>query len=153
MKKINYLWLGAIAVCAYLLYATDGCDHSPEFPRLTSGSADAPITLRAFEVQLTGTGGIYQKVFSTQLYNGTDWTFTRVDVILRNTKTFNSRRFRLSQPETKLDYETAKRLPIKIALMKPYSTCTFEAPIGDFLDGLEKGDWSWDIVEAYGFRE
>ena len=154
MTRSDILWCGALAVGAYLLYATGGCEHSPEFPQFSKGSADAPIALRSSELpKLTGTGGAYQGVFGTQLYNGTDWTITRVDVALTKTKTSDSRRFRLSPPETKFDYETAKRLPIKIAPMKPYSKGTFEASIGDFLEGTEKGDWSWNIVEAFGFRE
>ena len=143
-----------IAVCAYILYSTGGLQHMPELPTFQKGSPEAPTSLRTSELsKLTATGGYYQGRFGTQLYNGTDWTISHVDVTLTKIKTSDSRRFRLSPPETKLDYDTYKRVPIKVVPLKPYSKGTFEASIGDFLEGIPNGEWSWSVTAASGFQD
>lgn len=157
----NFQWSAvfkALVIIAfiYLLYASDGCQHDPELPYISKGSLDAPVSLRSSEFpKITGGANFYQSSFSADLYNGTDWTVSRVDVIITNKS--ESRRFRLSPPETaaELDSTTMKVIKKKIdpAPAKPYSKGRFEAEVGDFLKEAKQGDWSWKLVEVFGFRQ
>jgi hypothetical protein len=154
------IWIGIIALGIYMPYATDGCQHSPELPYVRKGSREAPLPLHSSEIpKLTGGANFYQGTFSADLYNGTEWTITRVDVAITKKKeqTSESRRFRLSPPETSSEFDpaTTKIVEKKIEPVpaRPYSKGVFQAEIDDFLNGAQKGEWSWSIVEVFGFRE
>lgn len=149
----------------YILYATEGFYHPERFPQLpqfSKGSLTSPVALRATELKKIIGSGWNQSpplwsgpspTFAVDVYNGTEWTITGVDVTLTNKKTSNSRRFRLSPLKVRYDRETQKTVDIKSAPMQPYSKGVFNADIGDFLAGAEKSEWSWALVEAFGFRE
>jgi len=154
-QRSNIFWsVICVAATAYLLYSTGGCEHFPEFPHFGRGSAESPVSLNPSEIaKITGGGNPYQGSFYTQLYNGTDWSVTRIDVTLTNKKTSSERRFLLSPPSTKLDLDTMKQVPTKVEPMRPFSKGTFQADIGDFLNGAKEGEWTWSITSAFGFRE
>ena len=157
----KFLWspvvlFAVVSICIWMLYASDGCQHTPELPSISKGSRDAPVSLRSTDItKLTGEAYSHQGSFSANFYNGSVWNIGRVDVILTKKKTFQSRRFRLSPRETSTEFDpiTMKVVEKKIEpIAKPFSEASFQGEVGDFLDGVEQGEWTWNIVEAFGFR-
>lgn len=126
----------------------------------SKGTRDSPVDLPSKEQEkITGKAYLVNKVFDTkhrlraEIYNGTDWTLTDVDVVATKAKTQDKRRFRLEI----WDWEKNTKITLQ-----PYSTGEFAGKTGDFLDAPKaalldgpetKGDdWSWGIVSARGFK-
>ena len=154
---INILFFGFVALGAYVLIATDGCQRSV-LPVIRKGSFEAPVSIPSDEtLKVTGKASHHNGTFSSDLYNGTEWTLTRIDVVVvRKKEPHEQRRFRLAPPETTTDIDqtTMKLVEKKVSpLVKPYSQGDFRGEVADFLNGAESGDWTWGIVELFGFRD
>jgi len=153
----NILLFGVVALGAYVLFATDGCQRSV-LPAIRKGSFEAPVSIPSDENRkVSGKVSHYNGTFSANLYNGTEWTLTRIDVVLvRKKEPQEQKRFRLAPPETTTDFDptTMKLVEKKVTpLVKPYSQGDFRGEVADFLNGAESGEWTWGIVELFGFRE
>jgi hypothetical protein len=138
----------------------------------SKGSKDKPVLLEQNDLsKITGKMSLYDgsKFLRAELYNGTDWTLTDVDiVVLRPVGTGDRlipRRFRLNLCDTAGQ------------CFKPFINGEFEENVGDFLDPnntneifSSQGDYgvkmvqseygettnnmfSWGIVSARGFKE
>ena len=91
----------------------------------------------------------WRKLLKAELYNGTAWTLTDVDIeLLRPVDTsgrMTTRRFRMNA----FDKDGQS--------FKPFANREFEENIGDFLDGINTNDtnnaFSWNVVSAHGFKE
>lgn len=122
------------------------------------GTSENPVVLPEHATdKITGKSWFSGKTINSELYNGTDWTLTDVDVAVSNKKKGQERRFRLAIWDKKVEWQKDARGPnstkTRVTLI-PYATGEFEGDIGDFLDGVEtKEDWSWGIESARGFKQ
>jgi hypothetical protein len=138
----------------------------------SKGSKDKPVLLEQNDlVKITGKMSLHEgsKFLRAELYNGTDWTLTDVDVVVFRPvgkgDMLVPRRFRLNLRDTTGQF------------FKPFVNGEFEENIGDFLNFsdtnevfLAQGDYgvkmvqsengvttnntfSWGIVSARGFKE
>jgi hypothetical protein len=138
----------------------------------SKSSKDKPVLLEQNDlVKITGKMSLHKdsKFLRAELYNGTEWTLTDVDVVVLRPvgkgDTLIPRRFRLNLCETAGQ------------CFKPFVNGEFEENIGDFLDFnntnevfSSQGDYgvkmvqgeygettndtfSWGIVSARGFKE
>ena len=136
------------------------------------GSKDKPVLLEQNDLsKITGKMSLYadSRFLRAELYNGTDWTLTDVDIVVLRTvgkgDRLIPRRFRLNLCDTAGQ------------CFKPFINGEFEENVGDFLDPdntneifSAQGDYgvkmvqseygettnnmfSWGIVSARGFKE
>jgi hypothetical protein len=134
-----------VAFGAYWLYATDGCSQPFKLPRFSNGTKDKPVSLPDDALaKLNSKAYPHDGLITLELYNGSDWTLTRVDLeVFKTPKDAprETRRFRLTAPPSD-------------PAIKPYSTANLEAPVGDFLSGIkDKTEWGFSIPEAFGYKE
>ena len=138
----------------------------------SKGSKDKPMLLKPNDLsKITGKMSLHEgsKFLRAELYNGTDWTLTDVDIeVLRPVGTGGRlipRRFRLNLCDTAGQ------------CFKPFTNGEFEENIGDFLDPNNTNEifsvvddsavkmfqseyadttnntFSWGVISARGFKE
>ena len=109
---------------------------------------------------------IFNKLLKAELYNGTDWTLTDVDVIVRHpdadmkklpNETRDEFQLRILKGATRrfrLELSGEKSEHVNKPTLKPFTTGEFFGDIDDFLEKTDTNTaWSWDIVSARGFKE
>jgi hypothetical protein len=133
----------------------------------SKGSKDKPVLLGETDLaKITGTASlVFDKFVKVEIYNGTDWTLTDVDVILRhpndNMKKLpnetgtdfqirslkgDTRRFRLELSDGKSDLHNKPTL-------KPFTTGEFSGDLGGFMETVSTNTaWSWELISALGFK-
>ena len=148
-----------IPLAAYWLYATDGCSKPYRLPRFASGTKDKPVSLPDEErAKVTGNAGPNDGMLTAEIYNGSDWTLTRVDLnVIKSPRGRDreERRYQLgvAPPKPPNQYAPRPTQPLD-PTAKPFSTVTFEASIGNFLDGVKGAtDWEFNIPEAFGYKQ
>lgn len=122
-----------------ILLISTACSRSPEEPQQL-GNTD----LARISAKMSGLPYANPKV---ELYNGTEWIVTDVDIILTNKRTNEDRRFRFD------------------GSVNPMSDGSLKGSIGTFLlDGLEREEggyspsvaqantWTWSIVRIRGVK-
>ena len=124
---------------------------------MSKGSPDSPVTLPAGMMRMiTGKAGFSGRTVNAEIYNGTDWTLTDVDVVVSNKKKGQERRFRLEIWDRKVEWQKDARVPTQTKTREtliPYGTGKFEGDVGSFLDEVETSEhWAWYIESARGFK-
>lgn len=128
----------------------------------SKGSKDKPVLLGTKDQSnITGKALIsMDTTLKAELYNGTDWTLTDVDIIMQYPEA-NMKRL---PNETRDDFMIRNlkgvmrrfRLELRDSkpTLKPFTTGEFFGDIGDFLKNIGTNTvWSWEIVSARGFKE
>lgn len=157
MKPKVYIPL--ILIGLFVFASTDGFKDFSILSYLRKGSIENPVKLPPNEVtKITGNASIGKYgAFYVNLYNGTEWTVTGLDVILTNNNTNQNRRFRVSPPTTETIYDpSVKRVidkEIEPTPTAPYSHGSLTTNTSDFLRDVKSGEWSWTIEEVFGFRK
>ena len=138
-----------VGVCLafYILYQTDGCSKAYQFPRFSTGTKDKPITLpddALAELQVNAVP--YNGVVAAEVYNGSAWTVTSVDLEIFKAPAGAPRVYR------RFRFTTVSSSPSDVAL-RPYTTGNFQAPVGDFLAEIkDKTQWGFTLPEAAGYK-
>ena len=150
--------VACVAFAAYWLYATDGCSQPFKLPRFSNGTKDKPVSLPDDALtKLNSKAYPYDGLIIAELYNGSDWTLTRVDLeVVKTPKDAprETRRFRMTVAQPRSSSYGTRQAPPSDPAIKPYSTANLEAAIGDFLTGFkDKTEWGFSISEAFGYKE
>ena len=161
----NYAAILGIAFLSYWLYATDGCSKPFELPRFSNGSKEKPVALpEDARLLIKASASHFRGTLSADVYNGTDWNVTRVDLNVTKSphgpKT-ETRRFQLGPAGQLASSAPSKGIQIPDSIAKPFSTTKFDAQIGDFFpqaadylpDVKDTLEWEFTIMEAYGYKE
>lgn len=146
-----------IALMAYVLYQTEGFSKPYKLPRFSNGTINKPIALPDEALRnITGKGFPRNGVLTIELYNGSEWTITAVDVevsIMLTNAQPTGRRFRMTIPTADPLHNKPEGAPPN-SIVKPYSTAEMTATVGDFLDKVDdKSSWSWQLLEAFGYKQ
>lgn len=121
------------------------------------GTKDSPVEIPdAALSKFTGSALCIDGVFSAELYNGSEWNLTDVDVSLTLTKKSETRRFRMEIKERRPEWQSGAKIPnvstTKITL-SAYAAGEFQAPVGRFMaDVSSKDEYTWTLVSARGFK-
>jgi len=123
-------------------------------PSCSKGTKEKPVSLpEDAQRNVTMTAFPSSGFFKAEIYNGSEWTLTSLDVEIFTTagnKPRETRRIRLipaaSTPES-------SKLPAE-QVIKPYSTVQLQAAVGSFLDEVKgKEDWGFSLSDARGYRD
>ena len=127
-----------------------------------TGSKDEPVSLSPSVIaKLEGSIGPEQSrsdqigSISGTVYNGSEWAVSSIDISFTKTESNESRQFRLRIVEKRRPKESKIGDPFYIysdVTLEPYSSGEVYVASGVFTDDLNKGDFSWKIVSASGYK-
>jgi hypothetical protein len=142
-----------LSCIVFLVFACVGCSGSLDEPRRLSANEVSQVSGR-LKLNPDATIGsvVYSITPTMDVYNGTEWSLTDIDVMVDSGSATRVFRFTSRRLEAKKDAKGDIERQIAPSFVGPLSNGALEAETGDFFVGLKEVK-SFRIVSARGFKK